>query len=249
MAFERDDIVYDDNASTSSARASRGQRQLDERRAAGAPLRVVTPSHRQALSDTPWGQAWNRHLMEHSHYASRMPRGRTLLRKGSVMDLDVSPGVITAIVAGTQVYDITIKVAPLDEDRWAAIQRACHGRIANVVDLLSGDVSPEVMRTVTHPEEGLFPQPSDLRCICRCPDESDLCEHSAAVLYAVGIHLDDHPSALFSLRHAAPDALVAQDTATAIAHLTAAPSDVSTTLARTDLADLFGIQLIDESAS
>src|SRR4028119_786964 len=66
---------------------------------AGRALAPVTTSG-SSVANTFWGQAWCRNLERYSDVANRLPRGRTLLRNGSVVDLQISKGCITALVCG-----------------------------------------------------------------------------------------------------------------------------------------------------
>ena len=47
---------------------------------------------------------------------------------------------------------------------------------------------------------GLFPEPSEIRFSCSCPDSASMCKHVAAVLYGIGSRLDEEPELLFRLR-------------------------------------------------
>src|SRR5262245_52176179 len=61
-----------------------------------------------------WGQAWCDNLEQYSDLANRLPRGRRYLGNGSIVDLQIVRGQIEAIVAGSEVYrvSIAIKVLP-----------------------------------------------------------------------------------------------------------------------------------------
>lgn len=147
-----------------------------------------------------WGKAWCTHLESFSDYENRLPRGRSCVRNGSVIDLQIAPGKITAQVMGSSLYKETITIAPLEAKRWAAIKAECAGKIDSLVGLLQGRLSDAVMRIITDRERGLFPAPSEIKLGCSCPDWADMCKHVAAVLYGVGARLDAHPELLFVLR-------------------------------------------------
>ena len=53
------------------------------------------------IAITFWGKAWCDNLERYSDYSNRLPRGRTYLRNGSVVDLQISPGAVTALVSGS----------------------------------------------------------------------------------------------------------------------------------------------------
>src|SRR3569623_43475 len=93
------------NAATRRAQAARAVRQLSKNGRTLNPVKVTG----RLIAQTFWGQAWCQHLESLGDYANRLPRGRTYLRNGSVLDLQVSPGRIKAHVMGSMVYEQTIK--------------------------------------------------------------------------------------------------------------------------------------------
>jgi uncharacterized Zn finger protein len=256
----REDIVYDDDY---PARRGGGdydgdwwrgraegeklvQRELDRRRREGESLRTEVPNHSRNLSTTFWGQAWNRNLMAYSDYESRLPRGRSYFRAGKVLDLEIVRGRITAMVAGTRLYEISISIAPLARDAWHLLKARCMGKIGGLMELLSGSLSDEVMREVTDPKHGLFPAPRDMKLSCTCPDYAGLCKHLAATLYATGSRFDSQPALLFTLRGVDPGEMTAtRSAAEAVSQLTApavaGEAARTVALAGLDLADVFGI--------
>jgi len=257
----RDDIVYDDEAPRrvfddyggggawwrgrdKDRDEGRVEKELAKRRAGGESLRAVVPAHARNLSSTFWGQAWNRNLMAYSDYESRMPRGRSYFRAGKVMDLEMAKGLVTATVAGTRIYDIRVKIAPLEAEAWAGLKQRCQGKIGGLMELLSGALSDEVMREVTSLDHGLFPAPREMKLSCTCPDFAGLCKHLAATLYAVGRRLDEQPAVLFTLRGVDPNEMIATNAVEAIQHLTApaATDDARrAALAGMDFGEVFGI--------
>src|SRR5712664_176214 len=60
----------------------------------------------RAIARTFWGKAWCRNLERYSDYANRLPRGRTYLRNGSVLDLRISPREVRALVSGSSLYKV-----------------------------------------------------------------------------------------------------------------------------------------------
>jgi len=157
-------------------------------------------SEGRQLVKTFWGKAWCQHLESFSDYANRLGRGRSYARNGQVIHLGIEPGFIYAMVMGSELYEIMIRIEPLPKGKWESIQKACRGKIASLVALLRGEISDEVMQVVANRETGLFPSPKEIRLDCNCPDYADLCKHLAAVLYGVGIRLDEKPELLFVLR-------------------------------------------------
>jgi uncharacterized Zn finger protein len=192
-----------------------------------------------AIATTFWGKAWCQHLETYSDYETRLPRGRSYARNGSVIDLQLAPGVVTALVSGSSVYEITIDVEPLALPRWKALVAQCTGKIDSVVELLSGQLSDSVMEKLCEPKTGLFPSSSQLEMSCSCPDSASLCKHLAAVLYGVGSRLDRQPELLFVLRGVDQFDLIGQAAAGAIAQHSSAKDE----LPRDQLSDIFGIEL------
>jgi len=97
------------------------------------------------IARTFWGEAWCTNLERYSDYANRLPRGRSYVRNGSVVDLQITKGEITALVAGSDLYTIEIVVAPVTAARWQAVCRDCSGTIDSLVELLQGRLAKSVM--------------------------------------------------------------------------------------------------------
>jgi len=192
----------------------------------------------RTIASTFWGKAWCAHLESFSDYANRLPRGRSYVRNGSVLDVQLAPGKISAMVMGSSLYHGTITVAPLKAERWQAIKAECAGKIDSLVGLLQGQLSDAVMRVITDRAKGLFPLPAEIKLKCSCPDSASLCKHLAAVLYGVGARLDTQPELLFALRGV--DHLELISVAADAAAL--APADAGT-LDAAALSDVFGIEI------
>ena len=95
----------------------------------------------QKIAATFWGKAWCDNLEAYSDYASRLPRGRTYVRNGSVVDLQVAQGKVTAVVSGSELYKIEIQIKPLVNSLWKAVQLDCAGKIDSLIELLQGRLS------------------------------------------------------------------------------------------------------------
>ncbi|MBI3886572.1 MAG: SWIM zinc finger family protein [Opitutae bacterium] len=184
------------SAAQRRAKAERHAQKLAKKGATLAPVKLAG----RAIASTFWGKAWCAHLEALGDYENRLPRGRTYVRNGSVLDVQLAPGKVTALVMGSSLYHGTITIEPLKPARWRAIKAECAGKIDSLVGLLQGRLSDAVMRVITDPANGLFPQPAEIKLACSCPDYADLCKHLAAVLYGVGARLDTQPELLFVLR-------------------------------------------------
>ena len=219
-----------------AVRHARARREMDRLRKKGRNIQPVEIEGR-TIARSFWGKRWCDHLESFSDYANRLPRGRTYVRNGSVCHLEVHPGRIGAIVMGTELYDVTIRIGKLKAAVWKSVKHRCSGQIGSVLELLQGKLSRQVMGVVTDREHGLFPKPGEIRFACTCPDWAAMCKHVAAVLYGVGSRLDERPESLFLLRGVDSAELVA----TGMALPGAAATD--DTLADDALAGIFGIDL------
>lgn len=152
------------------------------------------------LAKTFWGKAWCDHLESFSDYENRLPRGRSYVRNGSVVHLDVTQGRIDALVQGSSLYKVKIDIKSFAPPKWKSILKSCSGQIDSVIELLQGKFSSGVMKIITNKHTGLFPAPKEISLNCSCPDWADMCKHVAAVLYGIGNRLDHEPELLFKLR-------------------------------------------------
>lgn len=192
----------------------------------------------RTIARTFWGKAWCENLESCRDYEYRLPRGRSYVRNGAVLDLDIGAGRIVAVVAGTSLYDVEIKIKPVAAAQWSRIKSQCAGRIGSLIELLEGRLSEHVMRIITRAEEGLFPKPGEIGMSCSCPDWAAMCKHVAAVMYGVGARLDEQPQLLFTLRKVDYNELIAQ-----AADLEVSRRSSRKTLASEDLGSVFGIEL------
>src|SRR5437868_4808693 len=163
---------------------------------------VVSPVEIEGrgIATTFWGKAWCENLERYSDYANRLPRGRSYVRNGSVLDLQITKSNVVAMVAGSELYNVKIAIAPVTAGRWQGICRDCAGSIDSLVELLQGRLAKSVMDRVCRDGDGLFPSPGEITLSCSCPDWADMCKHVAAALYGVGARLDKKPQLLFVLR-------------------------------------------------
>jgi uncharacterized Zn finger protein len=203
-------------------------------------------AHRGASAKTFWGKAWCDNLEVYSDYESRLPRGRSYVRSGAVIDLTISGAQVQAQVMGSSLYHVVVKVQPVTASQWKAIGNDCSGSIDSLVELLQGKLSSAVMQRICTPKTGLFPSPKELSFQCDCPDWAGMCKHVAAVMYGVGARLDQHPELLFELRGVKPQDLVGQ-ASTGLRQSTKAVSKARV-LDDAALADVFGLEMEATSA-
>ena len=206
---------------------------------AGRELSPVEVAGRK-ITSTFWGDAWCRNLESYSDYANRLPRGRTYVRNRSVIDLQIEARRVRALVSGSDIYEIDIRIKPLAKRRWTGIRGQCAGQINSLVELLRGAISESVMEIVTFKGKGLFPSPKEISLNCSCPDWATMCKHVAATLYGVGARLDREPEMLFTLRGVDPTEMVA---AAVDQPATVGKPRKSRALALDDLSSVFGVDI------
>jgi uncharacterized Zn finger protein len=220
----------------------RAEQKLAKLRKRGQPVAPVSIEGR-TIAKSFWGKSWCNNLERYSDYENRLPRGRTYVRNGSVVDLQIAKGEVAAMVAGSELYKIQIAIAPVTRARWKAICRDCAGTVDSLVELLQGRLAKGVMDRVCREGDGLFPAPKEIKLSCSCPDWADMCKHVAAVLYGVGARLDEQPQLLFLLRDVDEDELLAS-AGQNLPLTTTAPS-AAKVLDESDVAALFGLEMTE----
>src|SRR5712664_3293891 len=107
------------------------------RKAAGEMARLKKTGHPvspvvvegRTIVRTFWGKAWCDNLERYSDYENRLPRGRSYVRNGSVVDLKLVKGEVLALVQGSSLYKIKITIEPTAKKRWKSICQDCTGSI------------------------------------------------------------------------------------------------------------------------
>ncbi len=226
-------------------RRRKAEREMEKLRKKGAVVSPVKIEGRQ-IAKTFWGKAWCDNLESYRDYENRLPRGRTYVRNGSVVDLQIAPREVTATVSGSELYKVKVSIGDVANPRWKTLCKDCSGGIDSLVELLQGRFSKGVMERICRQDTGLFPRPAEIRFACSCPDSASMCKHIAAVLYGVGARLDQSPELLFRLR-AVDETELLSDLGTALPD-TRTDRDEAKTLVGNDLAALFGLDMVDDEA-
>ncbi|WP_232455364.1 hypothetical protein [Burkholderia ubonensis] len=221
-------------------RRRKAEQQVAKAIKAGRTLSPIAP-YRGAIAKTFWGKAWCDNLERYSDYGNRLPRGRTYVRNGSVIDLQITAGKIHAQVMGSSLYTVKIDVSASADQHWRTLVADCASSIDSMVELLQGKLSGAVMERICKPGTGLFPSPKDIRFGCSCPDWASMCKHVAAVLYGAGARLDQQPELLFMLRGVDAADLV-DSTGARLSAAGVAPAS-GKVLDTATLGDVFGIEI------
>ena len=223
-------------------RRAQAAKEVAKRQKQGKSASPVVIEGRKIV-DTFWGEAWCDNLERYSDYENRLPRGRTYVRNGSVVDLQITRGAIHALVSGSNLYEVKLSIAPVDGARWKSICRDCAGAIDSLVELLQGRLSKGVMERICRQKDGLFPAPREIQLSCSCPDWAGMCKHVAAVMYGVGARLDRQPELLFVLRGVDEKELIAQAGKSIPRAAKGTAAGAKVLRGSEDLGDLFGIDM------
>lgn len=196
------------------------------------------------LARTWWGKSWNDNLESYSDYENRIGRGRSYVRHGAVLDLQISQGKVSALVQGSESkpYQINVTIRPFARDVWETITKDCAGKIDSLQELIEGKFPKALSALFTAKGKGLFPAPREITLQCSCPDGAKMCKHVAAALYGVGARLDDDPTLFFVLRGVKVESLISET----IHQKSASLLEKSKTKSRrvlkdADVSDVFGI--------
>jgi len=160
-------------------------------------------SARRTFGLTWWGQRWIGALEAlGAGYEGRLSRGRTYARKGTVSDLRVAAGIVTASVQGSrpQPYQVTLRLRTFPDETWQAVTTALADAVAHSAALLDGRMPTDIDETLTGCGVSLFPRPGELQTRCSCPDMANPCKHVAAVHYLLAETFDTDPFLLPTLR-------------------------------------------------
>jgi uncharacterized Zn finger protein len=152
---------------------------------------------------TWWGQRWIAALETLGRaYANRLPRGRTYARNGSVTDLTVAPGVVTARVHGSRrtPYRVSLRIPTFTDPQWTAATHALARQLRHAAALLDNRMPEDIDETLDAVGLSLFPTARELATTCSCPDEANPCKHVAAVHYTLAHTFDADPFLLPALR-------------------------------------------------
>lgn len=207
----------------------------------GAVLRPINISGLK-IATSFWGCAWCDNLERYADWVNRIPRGKTYARNGSIIDLQMDSGTIDALVAGQELYEISIKIDPIPTAKWQSIREDCAQQVSSMLDLMRGKLPDDVLKRLTDREQGMFPSPKELKPYCSCPDSARVCKHVAASLYGVGHLLDTEPALFFKMRGVDQSELISDAMSKAFAE-DSLGLDNESSLEGVDLSALFGIEI------
>ena len=199
-----------------------------------------------AIARTWWGKSWNHNLERYADYSNRIGRGRSYVRHGAVLDLQIDSGRVESLVQGTRSkpYSVSVKIKAVNKKIWQDIKAVCEGKLDSLQELLAGKFPKALGEIFMAQGKGLFPSPKEIELSCSCPDWAYMCKHVAATLYGIGTRLDEEPGLFFKLRKVKMKDLVTQAVEDKTRKLLKkAKKKTARVIAESDLADVFGIDM------
>jgi len=224
------------------AKAARKLAQLKKKNPNIKPV-VITG---RMIAKTWWGKSWNVNLERYADYSNRIGRGRSYVRNGMVLDLQIRPGKVTALVQGTgsQPYSVTITIGEISKQTWKNIREECQGKFDSLAELMEGKFPKALQDLFIAKGQGLFPSPKEIRFSCSCPDWASMCKHVAATLYGISARLDENPMLFFKLRKANVNDLISEAVAEKTEKLLKKAGKKSARVIEdADMGDMFGIEM------
>lgn len=153
------------------------------------------------MGETWWGRRWTE-AVESSGWSTRLERGRTYARQGSVSAIKVTSGLVRASVRGSlsRPYEVKARLAPLAPKDWGRVAAAIARQALHAAQLLAGEMPAGVEKSFPA-DKPLFPRSrKDVEFSCSCPDPENPCKHIVAVHYLLAQEFDRDPFLLFLLR-------------------------------------------------
>ncbi len=163
-------------------------------------LSPLSAPARGKLTTSFWGQAWVQNIRSYEDLEYRIDRGRSYLRRGAVIDLRIEGQQVHGLVAGLEVYEVSVHFKKLADDKYLAFKKLLNDQIHNTLNLLAGEMPDDMVLAVTHPHTGLFPRSDEISFSCTCLDYAHVCKHAAAILYGIALRFDQDARLFFSLR-------------------------------------------------
>lgn len=152
---------------------------------------------------TSWGKEWIHSILKIGR-PYRMRRGiRYAEDEERLSNLRINKGEIFSMVQGTAPtpYRVRIKFKQIPDDGWKKIGKEISDSILNIIDLLEGRLSENILEIFAKYSYSLFPDGSDgLNASCSCPDNAVPCKHIAATILYISRVVDYKPLILLKLR-------------------------------------------------
>jgi uncharacterized Zn finger protein len=163
---------------------------------------IRAQSTRGAIGESWWSKRFIT-VLESFPIATRLARGRAYARKGQVLSLTVTAGLVRASVQGSrpEPYSVAIGLPVLTPATWQVVETRLAGQALFVARLLSGEMPAAIEQVFAEAGAPLFPTTSSqLTMECSCPDASVPCKHIAATFYLLAESFDADPFQILAWR-------------------------------------------------
>jgi len=155
------------------------------------------------FAKTSWGKQWIQSNLQIGR-PFRMQRGIEYVKdERRIENLSIITGQIFATVQGTAPtpYRVKINFEPILEEGWKIILKELAKKTINLIELLEGFLSDDIITIFDENGYSLFPNASKgLNATCSCPDAAIPCKHIAAVVLYLARVLDYNPFLLLELQ-------------------------------------------------
>ena len=159
-------------------------------------------STRGAIGQTWWSGRFIA-VLEAIIVGGRLERGRNYARRGQVLSMDVTAGMVSALVQGSRVqpYRVRVGLDAFGMLEWDAAERALAASAWYSAKLLAGEMPEDIEDVFGELGLALFPaSAAELSMYCSCPDWEVPCKHIAAVFYLLAESFDDDPFSILAWR-------------------------------------------------
>ncbi len=231
---------------TVAEKRAKAARKLNQLKKKNPDIKPILIEGRRAIARSWWGKSWNLNLERYADYSNRIGRGRSYVRHGAVLDLQIDPGKVESLVQGSRSkpYSVSVNIKAISKKIWQDIKAVCEGKLDSLEELLAGEFPKALGEIFMAQGRGLFPSPKEIEFNCSCPDWAYMCKHVAATLYGIGTRLDEEPGLFFRLRRVEMKDLVTQAVEDKTRKLLQrAEKKTARVIAESDLADVFGIDM------
>ena len=173
---------------------------------------LVARSARGAIGEHWWSRRFLE-VLESFALGSRLTRGKNYARRGQVLSLEVTPGVVMASVQGSRKtpYKVSVALPAFSELVWAKVEVTLAEQAIHSARLLAGEMPHDLEEVFLAAGAPLFPQQAkDMALSCSCPDWEVPCKHLAAMFYLLAESFDDDPFDILLWRGRGREALLSR---------------------------------------
>jgi uncharacterized Zn finger protein len=171
----------------------------------------MTRNRRIHETDKWMQNRWDEALQSCFGQNVRISRGKSYMRQGAVRNLRVSENTVYAEVQGNQKtpYRVSFQLKCWPPSQRHRVLQEIQRNPSLFRALLNHQFPYELASEFQASNVSLFPaSASDIYGDCTCPDWGDPCKHMAAVYYAFGARLVEHPLYLLALRGLDEDTII-----------------------------------------